>query len=61
MSAEQPGFIVTLRDVYDAVSDLREDQDVRLRKLEAQIAAQWVVIGIIIVGLGAVLAKTLTS
>ena len=53
--SEPLGFTVSLKDVYDAVVNLREDQDVRLRKVEVQIAAQWVVIGIFIGALAAAL------
>ncbi len=61
----EPGFKVTIRDVYDDVQELKqivaerlpEDVNSRLRKAEAQIAAQWVVVSIVIVGLGASLVK----
>lgn len=55
-----PGFRVTLKDVYSEVRSLRDVLDNRLRKIESQIAAQWVVVGIIIVGLGAMLARSFT-
>lgn len=56
-----PGFRVTIKDVYNAVERLTEKVDGRLSKLEAQVAAQWVVVGIVVVGLGALLARTLTA
>lgn len=61
MADEEPGFRVTLKDVYDEVKALRGDWDARIRKIEVQIGAQWVVIGIVIVALGAAFTKMLTS
>jgi hypothetical protein len=63
MSIEEndPGFKVTIKDVYLEVRDLRATLDSRLSRVESQIAAQWVVVGIVIVALGAVFARTLTS
>jgi len=58
---DEPGFKVTLKDVYDEVKALRGDWDARIRKIEVQIGAQWVVIGIVIVALGAAAAKIFTS
>lgn len=59
-----PGFKVTVKDVYLSVQEILErlpdDAHARLRRVEVQVAAQWVVIGIVIVGLGALLAKSLT-
>lgn len=65
----EPAFRVTLKDVYLDVQSIKkligerlpEDIGPRLRKVENQIAAQWVVVGIIVVGLGAMLARTFTS
>lgn len=57
---EEPGFKVTVKDVYNEVRDIKTLLDGRLRKVEMQIAAQWVVISIVIVGLGAMVAQTLT-
>lgn len=60
MTEEQdPGFKVTIRDVYDELKSLRAILDDRLRKIEVQIAAQWVVVGIVIVGLGAMFARVI--
>lgn len=56
-----PGFRVTIKDVYQEVRALRDTLDGRLSRVEAQIAAQWVVVGIVVVGLGALLARTLTA
>ncbi len=65
---DDPGFKVTIKDVYIAVGDLGkkvdEKFDATTNKLSshaAQIAAQWVVISIVIVGLGAVLARSLVG
>lgn len=64
-SADNPGYRVTLKDVDQKVNQILErlpdDAHQRLRKLESQAAAQWVVVGIIVVGLGALLARVLTS
>jgi len=59
MSEQQdgPGFTITLRTVYDEVKGLRNDLDARVRKIEIQISAQWVVIGIIAAGLGAAFGR----
>lgn len=38
-----------------------EEHDDRIRKLEIQIAAQWVIVGLVITGIGAVLVRTLTG
>lgn len=58
---DDPGFRVTIKDVYFAVEKLAEKLDGRLSSLERQVAAQWVVVGIVIVSLGAVLTRTLTA
>lgn len=65
---EEPGFRVTLKDVYNDVQAIKrligerlpEDLGPRLRKVEIQIAAQWVVVGIVIVALGALASRALT-
>ena len=57
---DDPGFRVTIKDVYQEVRALRDTLDGRLSRVEAQIAAQWVVVGIVVVALGALLARTLT-
>lgn len=59
--SDEPGFRVTLKDVYDEVKALRGDWDARIRKIEVQIGAQWVVIGIVIMGIGALFVKGLTG
>lgn len=56
-----PGFRVTLKDVYTKLEQIESSINDRLRKVEVQIAAQWVVVGIVIVGLGALLARTLQA
>lgn len=58
---DDPGFRVTIKDVYQEVRALRDTLDGRLSRVEAQIAAQWVVVGIVVVALGALLARTLTA
>lgn len=62
---QDPGFKVTVKDVYLEVQKILErlpdDAHARLRRVESQIAAQWVVIGIVIVGIGAVIARVLTQ
>jgi hypothetical protein len=55
-----PGFRVTIKDVYMEVRALKDIIDGRLRKVEAQIAAQWVVVGIIIVAVGALAVRGIT-
>lgn len=57
MSDDQPGFRVTLKDVYDEVKALRGDWDARIRKIEVQIGAQWIVIGIVVAGITAMFVK----
>lgn len=70
------GYRVTLKDVDTKVDTfaretrddlqkildrLPEDAHARIRRLEAQMAAQWVVVGIVIVGLGSLLARSLVG
>ena len=55
-----PGFKVTIKDVWLEVRGLKEVLDGRLRKVEAQIAAQWVVVGIIIVAVGTLAVRGIT-
>lgn len=51
-----------LSALRNMISDrIPQGVDERLRKVEAQIAAQWVVVGIVIVALGALLAKSFTA
>jgi len=54
------GFRVTIKDVYLEVRSLKDIIDGRLRKVEAQIAAQWVVVGIIIVAVGGLAVRGIT-
>ena len=54
---EEPGFRVTLKDVYVEVQGIKSILDERLRKIEQQVAAQWVVVGIVIVALGGITIK----
>lgn len=69
MTDETPGFRVTLKDVYEELQEVKttlanrlpDDVDSRLRRVENQIAAQWVVVGIVVVALGALLTRTLTQ
>jgi hypothetical protein len=56
----EPGFRVTIKDVYMEVRALKDIIDGRLRKVEAQIAAQWVVVGIIIVAVGTLAVRGIT-
>lgn len=60
---EEPevGFRVTIKDVYLEVRALKDIIDGRLRRVEEQVAAQKVVIGIIIVGLGGLFAQAITA
>ena len=65
---EDPGFRVTIKDVYIAVGELGDKVDKKfdsvgekLASHASQIAAQWVVISIVIVGLGALLARSLSA
>jgi len=58
---EGPGFRVTLRDVWDKLDKIEGAIDDRLRKVEIQVGAQWVVVGIIVVGLGALAARAFTN
>ena len=75
-SPQDSGYRVTLRDVdkkvdelakesrkgiEDILARLPDDAHVRFRRLEAAVASQWVVIGIVVVGLGALLARSLTT
>lgn len=55
-----PGFRVTLKDVWDKLDKIEGAIDDRLRKVEIQVGAQWVVVGIIVVGLGALAARAFT-
>lgn len=41
-------------------SDISEHDD-RIRKLEIQIGAQWVIVGLVSTGIGALFVKTLTG
>ena len=61
MNDSDPGFRVTLKDVYTKLGHIEVSINERLRKVEVQIAAQWVVVGIVIVGLGTLLARTISN
>lgn len=64
---EEPSVRVTLSSIYeklldmdrklDPVPGLVNDHASRLRKLEVQVAVQWVAFGIIVAGVGAALIK----
>ena len=54
----EPFTKVTLGMVYSEVKSLREEIGGELAKIKAQLAAQWVVVGIVIVALGGVAART---
>jgi len=58
MEPEEPFTKVTLGMVYTEVKSLREEIGGELSKIKAQLAAQWVVVGIVIVALGGVAART---
>lgn len=64
-SPQDPGFKVTVKDVYLEVQKILErlpdDAHARLRRVEAQVAAQWVVVGIVIVALGALFTRFVTA
>jgi hypothetical protein len=55
---EEPFTKVTLGMVYTEVKGLREEVSGELSKIKAQLAAQWVVVSIIIVALGGVAARS---
>lgn len=55
-----PGFKVTVKDVYTEVRDVKTMLDERLRKVESQIAAQWVVVAIIVAAIGGLLVRSIT-
>ena len=71
MSGEQsePGFKVTIKDVYTDVQEVKtiiaqrlpEDVNARLRKAEQQIAALWVLFSIGCVVIGGVALKAFTG
>jgi len=58
MEPEEPYTKVTLGMVYTEVKSLREEIGGELSKIKAQLAAQWVVVGIVIVALGGVATRT---
>jgi hypothetical protein len=60
-SPNDPGFRVTLRDVWEKLDKIEGAIDDRLRKVEIQVGAQWVVVGIVVVALGAMFARVLTT
>lgn len=55
---EEPFTKITLGMVYTEVKSLREDIGGELSKIKAQLAAQWVVVSIVIVALGGLAART---
>lgn len=55
---EEPFTKVTLGMVYSEVKSLREEIGGELAKIKAQLAAQWVVVGIVIVALGGLATRT---
>lgn len=74
-TSEIPGYRVTIKDVdvkVDALAEanrkgiaeilarLPDDAQARLRKVEIQIGAQWVVFGLIIAAVGTLIAQALT-
>lgn len=59
MGEQELGFTITAKDIYDEVKALRTESDLRIRKIEAQLAAQWVVISILTVGVGAAVSQVL--
>lgn len=56
-----PGFRVTLKDVYQKLELIEDAIDSRLRKVEIQVAAQWVVVGLVVVGLGGLITRAFTG
>lgn len=64
---DQPYVKVTLDVIYnklldvdkkvDPVPEIVKDQGSRLRKLEIQVAVQWVAFGILVAGVGAALVR----
>jgi hypothetical protein len=63
----EPIVKVTLTTIYDKLLDLDKKVDPmvshseRLRKVEQQLAAQWVVVGIVVVALGGMLVRVFTG
>ena len=55
---EEPYTKVTLGMVFVEVKSLREEIGGELSKIKAQLAAQWVVVGIVIVALGGLAARS---
>jgi len=51
------GVTITLKDIYRLLIENNTIASERIRKLEIQVAAQWVVIGIITVAIGAAVSK----
>lgn len=68
-STNDPGFRVTLKDVYNDVQDLKkivaerlpDDMPARVRRLEVQMGAQWVIVSIVIATVGALVSQALTQ
>lgn len=75
-TSEIPGYRVTIKDVDKKVDDLAienrkgiaeilarlpDDAHARLRKVEIQIAAQWVVFGLIIAAVGVLIADAIKT
>lgn len=58
---QDPGFRVTLKDVWNKLEAIEQSIDDRLRKVEIQVGAQWVVVGIVTVGLGALITRAFTA
>lgn len=53
--------LVAVNKRIDSQRTISNAHGERLRKLESQIAAQWVVVGIVITALGALLVKAITG
>lgn len=53
--------VVAINERLDSHKDDISGHDVRVRKLEIQVAAQWVIVGLVSTAIGALLIKVLTG
>lgn len=56
---KEHGVIVTLRDIYDSVGRIENKMDDELGKLKTQVAAQWVIHGILVAVLINIISRSL--
>lgn len=52
---------ISLNQRLDSHKEDIEEHDDRLRKLEIQISAQWVIVGLMVTGVGAMVARVFTG